>query len=67
MSKRILTIEVHDADKYVQRASAWKRPWVALNAKYFGSPVQISAHALKIDFDTLVQRITESHARHWRV
>ena len=64
--QRILTIEVHDPDKYVQRASPWMRPFVAANAKYFGSPVQISSNALKIDFDTLVQAITESHAKYWR-
>lgn len=64
--QRFLTIEVHDPDKYVQRASAWKRPLVAANAKYFGSPVQISSNALKIDFDTLVKAITEAHGKYWR-
>lgn len=64
--QRFLTIEVHDPNKYVERASFWMRPWVRLNAKYFGSPVQISSNALKIDFDTLVQAITDAHGRYWR-
>ena len=64
--QRFLTVEVHDPDKFVQRAPAWQRSLVAFNAKYYGSPIQISAVGLKIDFDSLVKAITESHARYWR-
>ena len=65
--QRILTIEVHDPDKYVERASFWMRPFVRWNAKHYGSPVQISAHALKIDFDTLVKSVTDAYARYARI
>ena len=65
--QRFLTIEVHDPGKYVRRAHPWKRPFVELNAKHYGSPVQISAHALRIDFNSLVKAITESHASYWRI
>jgi len=61
--QRFLTIEVLDAEKYVLRAPLWKRPLVAINAKYFGSPIQISANTLKIDFDRLVKLLADSHAR----
>ena len=62
--QRFLTIEVYDAEKYVRRANVLKRPLVALNAKYFGSPIQISANTLKTDFDELIQLVTSSYARY---
>jgi hypothetical protein len=65
--QRILAIEVHDPGKYVRQAHPLKRPVVELNAKHYGSPIQISAHALAIDFDTLLKTITEAHARYWRI
>jgi hypothetical protein len=61
--QRFLAIEIRAAEKYVLRAPLWKRPLVALNAKYFGSPIQISANTLKIDFDRLVKLLADSHAR----
>jgi len=64
--QRILTIEVHHPDKYVERAPPLMRPLVRWNAKHYGSPVQISANALKIDFDTLVKSVTEAYARYAR-
>ena len=65
--QRILAIEVHDPGKYVRQAHPLKRPVVELNDKHYGSPIQISAHALAIDFDTMVKAITDAHARYWRV
>ena len=64
--QRILAIEVHDPGKYVRQAHPLKRPVIELNARHYGSPIQISAHALAIDFDTLVKAITDAHARYWR-
>jgi hypothetical protein len=62
--QKFLTIEVYNAETYLQRASFLKRPLVALNMKYFDSPVQISANTLKIDFDRLVRLVTDSHAKY---
>ena len=53
--QRFLTIDVKDPDKYVQRAPFVKRQLVGVNAKYFGGPIQISANALKINFDELLK------------
>jgi hypothetical protein len=58
--QRFLTIDVKDPDKYVQRAPFLKRQLVGLNAKYFGGPIQISANALKINFDELLKVATDS-------
>jgi hypothetical protein len=64
--QRFLTIEVSEPTKYVERASFLKRQMVRLNAKYFGGPIQISAIALKIDFDELVNIISRRFAEHRR-
>jgi len=65
-NNRILTIQVHDPEKYVQRASFLKRAFVALNASHFGGPIQISSHALKVSFDQLVTVLTEAYANQQR-
>jgi hypothetical protein len=64
--QRFLTVEVHNPEKYVQRASLVLRPLVAVNARYFGSPVQISSHNLKINFDELVSVLSGSYAKYRR-
>lgn len=65
-SQRFLAVQVRDPGKYVARASALMRPVVALNLKLYGSPIQISAVALQIDFDELVAAVTQAHAAHAR-
>ena len=62
--QRFLTIEVHNAETYVRKANLLKRPLVALNMKYFGGPIQISANTLKIDFDRLIEVVTGAQAKH---
>jgi hypothetical protein len=63
-NQRFLTIEVHNPEKYVQRAHVLKRPLVAFNASHFGGPIQISANALKMNFDELVRVLTEAHRKY---
>jgi hypothetical protein len=62
--QRFLTIEVHNAETYVRKANFLKRPLVALNMRYFGGPIQISANTLKIDFDRLIEVVTGAQAKH---
>ena len=63
-NQRLLTIEVHNPEKYVQRAHVLKRPLVAINARSFGGPIQISSNALKMNFDELVRLLTEAHRKY---
>jgi hypothetical protein len=65
-SQRFLTVEVHDAQKYIRRANGLKRLLVSMNAKYFGGPVQISTNALRISFDRLQSLANEALERHRR-
>ena len=62
--QRFLTIEVHNPDAYVRKANFLKRPLAALNMKYFGGPIQISANTLKVDFDRLIELVTGAEAKH---
>jgi hypothetical protein len=63
-AQRFLTIEVRDPENYIQRASGLKRLFVALNAKHFGGPIQITSNTLEMPFDDLVKNITEAHVRY---
>jgi hypothetical protein len=65
-SQRFLAVLVRDPGTYVARASGFMRPVVALNLKLYGSPIQISAVALQIDFDQLVAAVTQAHAAYAR-
>jgi hypothetical protein len=62
--QRFLTIEVRNPEKYLQRVSGLRRLLVAINARYFGSPIQITANTLAIGFDDLLKYITEARAKY---
>ena len=64
--QRLLTVNVLDPDKYIQQAAPLKRALVALNARYFGSPIQIASNALQINTDELLKVLKESHAKYTR-
>jgi hypothetical protein len=61
--RRYLTVDVEDPDKYVQRAHPLKRPWLMLNARILGSPVQIVPWRLKIGLNELLTLVRKSHAK----
>ena len=61
-----LAVDVHDPQKYVARANPLMRPVVAMNMKLFGSPIQLSAVTLQIEFDELVDAVTQAHAHRSR-
>ena len=51
--QKMLIILVRDPEKYVDRGNAVKRKLNQANYKMCGSPISISANALKIDFSEL--------------
>lgn len=61
---RILVVKVADPQKYVERGGKWKRMLLQTNLKLYGSPIQIPATALQIDFDELVKLFTEYLTKH---
>jgi len=63
-NQRVLTLELEDPIKYVNKGNLLKRKMNAVNLKYFGSPIQTSANALRVNFDQLVDVIARFHGRH---
>lgn len=53
-STRFLVVRVVNPQRYVEQGGKLKRMLNQANFKQFGSPIQISATALKINFDELV-------------
>jgi hypothetical protein len=64
--QRFLTVKVDNPKKYVQRGHLLKRLFVNANASYFGGAIQISANALRIDFDELVTVTRTFHEKYRR-
>lgn len=62
--QKVLVIEVLDPQKYVERGSAFKRMLNAANTNTIGSPISITSNTLQIQFDELVNILTESLARY---
>ena len=54
MSQKFLMVIVKNPQDYIKRqTNTFKRKTIALNFKYYGSPISISANALATNFDTL--------------
>ncbi len=62
-AERFLTLNVVDPAKYVRQGNVLKRCFNALNLRFYGSPVHISANALAISFDGLAAIVSRTHAR----
>ncbi len=63
-AQRFLTIHVRDPQAYVARGNALKRMMKRANYRMFGSPIHISAVALKTSFEDLVELVTQYHSRY---
>lgn len=59
--QRFLTILVVNPDAYLLRASPMRRALGRMNIGLTGSPLNISANALRIDFDELVATVQDFH------
>lgn len=57
-SQRIILVKVSNAQTHIDRAKGFKRKMMAMNYKYYGTPVSISANGLQISFDELLQLIS---------
>gem|GEM_PF-88308 len=65
MSQKFLMLIVKDPQQYIQReTNAIKRKGMELNYKNYGSPISISAAALKINFNELQALLVEKWERH---
>lgn len=63
-SQKFLTFHVENSQKYIERGNWLKRELNAVNLRYFGSPIQISANSLRINFDELNKAVDEFHKRY---
>ncbi|UOB19199.1 STM3941 family protein [Abyssalbus ytuae] len=60
MSNKIMLIHLHDPQKFVNRPqSKFKRKMMLYNINNYGTPVSISSHTLKCNFNDLNKLITE--------
>lgn len=57
--QKFVSILVQDPEKYVKRGNALKRMTNRANIKMCGTPINISANALKISYAELLQSIQE--------
>ncbi|MDP5138574.1 hypothetical protein ORJ04_21745 [Rheinheimera baltica] len=57
--QKFISIQVKDPEKYVNTGNALKRMANRANIKMCGTPVNISANSLKINYDDLLKIITE--------
>ena len=59
--QKFISILVKDPEKYVNNGNLLKRIANRANLKMCGTPVNISANSLKIDYDELLEVITKFH------
>jgi len=62
--QRMLAIRVVDPQKYVERGGPLRRMLNAANCRMTGSPINVSSHALSINFDDLLRVLTAALNRH---
>lgn len=62
--QRLLAIIVDDPEKYLGKGNVLSRWFVKMNHRLYGTPIFISSHALKINFDDLERQIQDFRARH---
>lgn len=63
-SQRFLTVHVHHPERYLDQGGFLRRMANKANFKYYGSPIQISANSLKINFDDLITTIRQHLKKH---
>lgn len=65
-SQRLLTIHVRSPDLFLTQGNFMRRMAAKVNYKHYGSPVQISANALKVSFDELLALVRHHFETHRR-
>lgn len=64
MNQKFLSILVSDPEKYLNRGGLMGRLFNSLNSQSFGSPINISSNALRIDFQELLEIVTTYRDRY---
>lgn len=62
--QKLLILLLHHPQPYLEAGGWWKRLMLQANFKMCGSPICISASALSISFDELVELCMQYHARY---
>ena len=62
--QRLISILLTEPEKYASRGNLFGRMLNATSAKMTGSPINIASIAVRIDFDELVQVLTDAFERH---
>ncbi|PKB16550.1 STM3941 family protein [Flavobacterium sp. 5] len=63
-SSRILLINVHNPEKYIDRSNRFKKMLLNLNNKLYGTPLTIGLSALKYNFERLEKLINQNYELH---
>ena len=63
-SQKMLSIFVHDPGKFLDRGNFVRRFFARMNYKYYGTPIFISAHALKVNFVELEKQVRDFRVRY---
>ncbi len=59
--QKFVSLMLHDAQKYSQRGNALQQRLAKLNMSLVGTPINISANILKINFDELLALLQSYH------
>ena len=62
-STKFLLVLVNDPDKYLNRATGFKKKLLQANMRYYGTPLSITSSSLKCDFDDLEKIVRSSHEK----
>ena len=62
--QRFITLYVTNPQKYLQRGGFFKRQMNALNYRFYGSPIHISANTLNISFGELIDLVSQYYERY---
>ena len=62
--QRLLAFIVSDPEKYLGKGNVLHRFFVRMNYRMYGTPIFISAHSLKMNFEELERLIRDFHRRH---
>ena len=63
---QFLTIEVHDPEQFLRQGSLLSRVFKRINYTFFRSPIQISVHALDVNFSEMVEIIERYQRKYGR-
>jgi hypothetical protein len=63
-STKFLLIFVNNPEYYLNHSNRFKRFWMRMNEKKYGTPLSISANSLQLNIDKLIEMIRKEFAKH---